>query len=158
MHTIRIIEREMTDTEFARMNAGFDEHTREQNNPVQTSERFGFVVMDGETFIGCASGLTYKNGDTYNGWFYLTDLFIEKAYRGQGLGKAILSLLEERVAALGITHFWTFTAGYEAPGFYQKQGYRVLFEQGNWYATGHSRVALQKTRMPDNWPGEGNAG
>jgi len=146
MSAISLIEREMTDAEFARMNAGFDEHTQEHGNPLGTSDRYGFVALDGAVFIGCASGLTYKNGETYNGWFYLTDLFVEKSYRGQGLGAKLLRKLEERVAALGVTNFWTITAGYEAPGFYQKQGYQIIFEQENWYATGHSRVALRKTR------------
>lgn len=149
MDTINLVEREMTDAEFARMNAGFDEHTREQGNPLETSERHGFVALGGENFVGCASGLAYKVGDTYNGWFYLTDLFVEKAHRGQGLGAELLQRLEDKVAALGVTNFWTFTAGYEAPGFYQKQGYQIIFEQANWYATGHSRVALSKTRGPE---------
>ena len=127
------------------MNAGFDEHTREQGNPLETSVRYGFVAMDEEKFIGCSSGLAYKMGDTYNGWFYLTDLFVEKSYRGHGLGRTLLRSLEDRVAALEVTNFWTFTAGYEAPGFYQKQGYKIIFEQVDWYATGHSRVALSKT-------------
>lgn len=148
MATIRFQERAMTEAEFARMNAGFVENTLENDNPVQTSERYTFVALDADSFIGCASGLTYKNGIVYNGWFYLTDLFIESPYRGQGLGASILRTLEERMVALGITHFWTFTAGYEAPGFYQKQGYQVLFEQENWYFTGHSRVALRKTIAP----------
>lgn len=145
MSAIHLQEREMTDAEFARMNAGFDEHTIEHGNPIESSERHGFVALDGETFIGCSSGLAHKNGSVYNGWFYLTDLFVEKSYRGQGLGAAILRRLEDRVAALGVRHIWTFTAGYEAPGFYLKQGYTVVFEQENWYATGHSRVALRKT-------------
>lgn len=145
MKIIQIDEREMTEAEFARMNAGFDEHTLEFGNPIQTSERHGFVVTDGETFIGCASGLAYKNGADFSGWFYLTDLFIEKEYRGRGLGAEILAKLEEKAAALGVTTIWTETAGYEAPGFYIKQGYSVIYEQENWYATGHSRVALRKT-------------
>lgn len=144
MDAISLVEREMTDAEFARMNAGFDEHTVEHGNPVQTSDRHGFVVLDGDRFIGCASGLTHKNGARYNGWFSLTDLFIEKPYRGRGLGAAILRRLEDRVAALGVYNFWTFTAGYEAPGFYQKQGYEIAFVQEGWYASGHSRVALRK--------------
>jgi GNAT superfamily N-acetyltransferase len=144
MQTIQIQEREMTDAEFARMNAGFDEHTIEHGNPLQTSERFGFVALDGETFIGCVSGLADKEGDVYNKWFYLSDLFVEKAYRGQGLGAVLLRKLEERVAALGIRHIWTWTAGYEAPGFYLKQGYIIFTEQEDWYATGHSRVGLRK--------------
>jgi ribosomal protein S18 acetylase RimI-like enzyme len=141
---IQFVEREMTEAELARENAGFDEHTLEHGNPIQTSERYTVVVLDGPTFIGCASGLAYKNGDDYNGWFYLTDLFVEKAYRRQGLGAALLSKLEARIAARGIRHIWTMTAGYEAPGFYRKQGYEVIFEHENWYATGHSQVGLQK--------------
>ena len=141
---IHIQERVMTDAEFARMNAGFDEHGIEHGNPTESSGRYGFVAPDGERFIGCASGLAYKNRADYNGWFYLTDLFIEKPYRGQGWGAAILRKLEARVAVLGVRHIRTETAGYEAPGFYQKQGYTVIFEQENWYATGHSRVGLQK--------------
>ena len=38
------------------------------------------------------------------------------------------------------------TASYEAPGFYRKQGYSIALEQENYYATGHSRVMLRKTR------------
>ncbi len=142
---IGFFEREMTEAEFARMNAGFDEHTIEHHNPIQTSERHGFVVTDGDLFVGCSSGLAYKNGADYNGWFYLSDLFVEKAYRGQGIGATLLAKLEEKVASLGVQHIWTETAGYEAPGFYLRQGYSVLYEQENWYATGHHRVILRKT-------------
>ncbi len=138
----------MTDAEFARMNAGFDEHTAEHGNPVEAPERHGFVVMEGERFVGCSSGLAYKFDNTYNNWFYLTDLFIEKAYRGQGLGAQVLKSLEERVSALGIGNIWTWTAGYEAPEFYKKQGYEVFCELENCYATGHSRVALRKALRP----------
>lgn len=52
MTTIHFIERAMTEAEFARMNAGFDEHTIEHGNPVQTSERYGFVALDSDIFVG----------------------------------------------------------------------------------------------------------
>ncbi len=54
-------------------------------------------------------------------------------------------MLEERVTALGVMNIWTVTAGYEAPGFYRKQGYTIIFEQENWYAAGHSQITLRKT-------------
>lgn len=144
MTNITIVAREMTDAEFARMNAGFDEHTVEQGNPIEVPERHGFVVLEGDRFVGCSSGLAYKNGDTYNNWFYLTDLFVEKTDRGRGLGATLLRRLEERVSGLGVKNIWTWTAGYEAPGFYQKQGYQVFCEMENCYAAGHSRIALRK--------------
>jgi GNAT superfamily N-acetyltransferase len=145
MGTIQFFEREMTAAEFARMNAGFDEHTIEHGNPIQSFDRYGFVAVAGEDFIGCASGLAYKNGTAYSGWFYLTDLFIEKPCRGQGLGASILRRLEDRVAALGVRSIWTWTAGYEALEFYKRQGYRVFCELEDWYATGDSKVGLRKS-------------
>ncbi|MFN2286534.1 MAG: GNAT family N-acetyltransferase [Anaerolineae bacterium] len=144
MSTISIIEREMTSVEFARMNAGFDENTIDNGVAIQSSERMGFVALDGDEFVGCVSGLAYKNGDAYSGWFFLTDMFVEKAYRGQGLGAKLLTALEDKILARGIDKVWTWTAGYEGPGFYKKQGYTVFAELENWYSSGHSRVAVRK--------------
>lgn len=143
MTSINIFEREMTEAEFASINAGFDEQTIEYGNPIETSERFGFVVMDGQKFIGCSSGLVYKHDNGYSKWFYITDLFIERTYRKQGLGATILRKLEERAAALGVKNIWTWTA-YEGPGFYKKQGYEIFCELEDWYSSGHSRVGVRK--------------
>ena len=144
MNEITLIEREMTEDELARMNAGFDEHARDHGVEIQDSDRYGYGALDGESFIGCSSGLAYKNGETYNGWFYLTDLFVEKAYRSRGIGSALLEALEATVAQQGARKIWTWTAGYEAPAFYRKQGYEVFAELENWYSNGASRVALRK--------------
>jgi GNAT superfamily N-acetyltransferase len=143
-----IVEREMTKAAVARMKAGFDEYAIEHGNPKETSERFGFIAMDREKFVGCSSGLAYRKAIGYGNWFYLTDLFIEKPFRGQGLGAELLRKLEEQVASLGIGNIWTWTAGYEAPGFYKKQGYEVFCEMDNWYSSGHSRVGLRKALVP----------
>jgi GNAT superfamily N-acetyltransferase len=145
MDNISFFERDLTDAEFAQVNAGFDEHTVENGNPIEVAERHTIVVMDGESFVGSATGLAYKGSIAYNEWFYLSDLFIQKSYRGQGLGAAVLAKLEFRVATLGIKNMWTWTAGYEAPGFYKKQGYQVFCELENWYFTGHSRFGFRKT-------------
>ena len=56
----------------------------------------------------------------------------------------MLARLEQRVTALGLRHIWTWTAGYEAPGFYKRQGYEVFAELEDWYLSGHSRVGLRK--------------
>jgi GNAT superfamily N-acetyltransferase len=144
MSEISIVEREMTPAELERMNAGFDENTTDNGVAIQSSERMGFVALDGDDFIGCVSGLAYKNGDVYSGWFYLTDLFVEKAYREQGLGVKLLKALENKILAYGIDKIWTWTAGYEGPGFYNKQGYTVFAEMENWYSTSHSRVGVRK--------------
>ena len=144
MKKIRIIERDMTDIEFSQMNSGFKDYELLHNGMIQTSDRIGFVLLDGNKFIGCSSGLAYKNGDIYNNWCTLTDLFIEKEYRRQGLGRKVLQKLEEKLNSLGIHKIWTWTAGYEAPDFYKKQGYEVFCELEKYYFNGHSRIGLRK--------------
>lgn len=137
--------RDMTDEEYKRDQVAFDEHGLEFDNPPQKQERFGFVAKDDHMFIGCSSGLAEKDGNTYGKYFYLSDLFVEKEYRKQGLGKKLLFMLEEKIKPLGIQFVWTWTAGYEAPGFYKKHGYTVFFSFENYYPSGHARVGLIKT-------------
>ena len=140
MNAIVIVEREITKEELDRMHAGFDEHSMEHGNPPHQSVRHGFVALASETFVGCSSGLTNNNGR----WFYLTDLFVEKPFRKLGVGTAILRRLEQKAESLGVQRIWTWTAGYEAPGFYRKQGYEVFCEMENYYPSGHSRMGLWK--------------
>ena len=144
MSKINIIDREMTSEELAQMRSGFDQNTLEHGVEIQDSDRYGFVAMRGERFIGCSSGLAYKNGDKYSGWFYLNDLFVEKEYRKQGLGAALLTMLEEKVASVGVRNTWTWTAGYEAWAFYIKVGYEIFAEMEDWYSDGSSRIGLRK--------------
>ena len=146
MSRVTMVERDMTDEEFSRANAAFREHSLEHGNPVEVAERFGFVVLDDNRFVGCSSGLAYREGagGDYCSWFYLSDLLIERDYRGRGLGAAVLHRLESRVAGLGMAVIWTWTAGYDGQGFYERHGYTVFGEQENYYVSGHSRVAMRK--------------
>ena len=144
MNAIRLCNREITSEEYTQVKSGFDQHTLEQGVVVQHADRFTRVAESDDRFIGCASGLAYFNAQQYANWFYLTDLFVEKSYRHQGLGSALLQSLEEQVTSLGIGHIWTWTAGYEAPGFYHKMGYRIFMEMAGWYSDGSSRVGLSK--------------
>ncbi|MDP1722442.1 MAG: GNAT family N-acetyltransferase [Candidatus Gottesmanbacteria bacterium] len=144
MNTISFIDREMTTDEFNQMNKGFDEHTVEYHNPIEIPERHGFVAMNGDKFIGSVSGLAYKHDTKYSPYFYLSDLFVEKSYRKSGVGSELLEKLEAKIISLGITNIWTWTAGYEAPEFYLKQGYKIFAEMEHWYDSGHSRVGFRK--------------
>jgi GNAT superfamily N-acetyltransferase len=112
MSMITLVEREMTEAEFSCMNAGFAEHAMEHGNPIHHSQRYTFVVMDGELFAGCASGLTNDNGQ----WLILTNLLVEPSYRVQGVGATVLAKLEEKAAAHGVRNMWRWTAAYEAAG------------------------------------------
>ncbi|UHG93837.1 GNAT family N-acetyltransferase [Spirosoma oryzicola] len=137
---LQIVERDITPRELERMNAGFIEHGLEHGVEPFTQTRYGYALVDEERFVGCISGLT--NSDT---WFYITDLWLEKPYRGRGTGGTLMNLLEHKLRQLGIQYVYTWTAGYEAPPFYLKQGYEIFCEQENFYPTGHSRVGFRKS-------------
>ena len=138
MNKTMITERDVTKEELERVRVGFVEHQAEYGIPETWQQRHGFVVMDSDKFVGCVSGLTDNN------WFYISDLWLEKAYRRQGLGAALLRKLEAKVVSLGIRHIYTWTAAYEAPDFYKKQEYKVFCELENWFVTGHSRIGFRK--------------
>jgi len=55
MKKIRFLERDMTDIEFSQMNKGFNDYELMHTGVNQTSERLGFVILDGTKFIGCSS-------------------------------------------------------------------------------------------------------
>ncbi len=144
MSQLSIVKREISQTELNRIHAGFDEHALEMGVKIQRSKRFTYTALDQGKFIGCSSGLAYLNGEEFNGWFYLTDLYVEREYRTQGLGARLLRALEKEISSVGVSDIWTWTAGYEAPGFYLKQGYHIFSEMENWYSDGSSRVGLKR--------------
>ncbi len=144
IHKINIINRAMTPEETKRMDLGFEELSIEEGVALESSERISLVALEGSTFIGGASGLAFKNGDTFSGWFLLKELFVEKAYRSKGLGAKLLKATEAQAASIGVKHIWLWTSGEKALRFYHRHAYQKFTEMKNWYSDGSSRVGLRK--------------
>jgi GNAT superfamily N-acetyltransferase len=138
------IERPMKEEEYTQLLRGFEEHAQEFNNPGEKAQRMGFVALKDGEFIGASSGLAYHSVQGYAPYFYISDLYVEKAYRRQGLGQQLLVALESKLKPLGIRYIWTWTAGYEGKDFYLQQGYTIFAELENWYLSKHSRFGLRK--------------
>lgn len=141
---IKFEYRDMSEAEFKREQAAFDEHSLEFGNSPDKQERLGFVATKDGKFVGASSGLIQKDNDQLGIYFYLSDLLVEKTYRKQGYGKKLLELLEAKVKSLGAKYIWTWTAAYEAETFYIKLGYEVFTRFENFYSSGHARVGLMK--------------
>lgn len=122
MNDINIVNRELTLQEVAQVNSGFDALSIEEGIELEHTERISFAAMNGNNLIGCSSGLAHKNGAKYSGWFYLTDLFVDKEFRDQGLGTILLKALEEKTKTMGIQNIWLWTSGSPSLRFYDRHG------------------------------------
>ena len=85
---------------------------------------------------GIDIGLALKNdqGQVFGGIFcytflyclYIDDLWIDERCRGMGYGKALLAEAERIARELGCSFAHTCTFSFQAPDFYQRNGYQIF--------------------------------
>jgi GNAT superfamily N-acetyltransferase len=85
---------------------------------------------------GIDIGLGLKNGQgqVFGGIFcytflyclYIDDLWIDERCRGMGYGKALLVEAERIARELGCSFAHTCTFSFQAPDFYQRNGYQIF--------------------------------
>jgi predicted N-acetyltransferase YhbS len=148
MSDVTIHERDVTTSEGDLMSRGIKDHAAGHGDLRGHRLEVSFVAMDGDAWVGVASGWVPVQGGIHGDWFYLAELFVEAQYRGRGIGAELLRRMEQRVSALEIRNVWIWTAGYEAPDFYRRQGYSVYAEMQDSYTSGHARVGLSKRLAP----------
>jgi ribosomal protein S18 acetylase RimI-like enzyme len=82
-------------------------------------------------------------GDTHLGWLFVQWFWIDEKYRGKGFGQRLLGMAEEEARKRGARNVYLDTFSFQAPGFYQKLGYRE-FGRLNDYPAGHYRAWMTK--------------
>ena len=87
----------------------------------------------------CA-GLT---GHTWGGYCEVRYLWVRDSERGRGLGRALLAAAEREVLSRGCDRVILSSHSFQAPGFYQKQGYTIV-GTAEGCPKGHAAVYLQK--------------
>lgn len=55
-------------------------------------------------------------------------LYVEPAFRGTGLGRQLMEQVENQAADDGMKRVFLNTYSFQAPGFYEKLGYRPVLE------------------------------
>ncbi len=87
---------------------------------VRKSETFSVVIKDqNEKLLGCVMVSFLWNGMS------IQSLWVDDAVRGQGLGKKLMAMAEEEGVKRGCTIAYTDTFTWQAPGFYEKLGYKI---------------------------------
>jgi N-acetylglutamate synthase-like GNAT family acetyltransferase len=98
----------------------------------------GFVIRDRTGRIaGVAAGYTWA------GTAELKQMWIDDAWRGRGHGHALLAAFETEARCRGARRVWVASYDFQAPGFYEKAGYRRIAELDGW-PEGHTNVILCK--------------
>lgn len=83
-------------------------------------------------------------GHTSLGLFFLDLFYLPEELRGGGLGARIMAQAEDEARRRGCTAAFVYTVTFQAPGFYEKYGYR-RFGEIACPPDGATRIFLAKT-------------
>jgi len=106
---------------------------------------FAFLIRDNpdEIIAGC-------NGSVIYGSIYTDQLWVDKAYRNQGLGYKLMDAVHAFGIEAGCAFATASTMDFQnAEGFYQKLGYEVDFER-NGYMNNSACLFLKKKLKPQD--------
>jgi len=80
----------------------------------------------------------------YYGWLFVELLFVPEVMRGQQLGARLLAQAEQWAKEQSCVGIWLDTFSFQAPGFYEKQGYSVFGRLERYPPDTHDRIFLRK--------------
>ncbi len=81
--------------------------------------------------------------ETYWGWLFINVMWVQKDLRGKGYGEKLLKKAEEEALKRGVKHAYLDTFSFQAPGFYEKNGYSIFGKLPD-FPPGHERYFYQK--------------
>ena len=78
-------------------------------------------------------------GESYYDWLFINFLIVPDKFRKCGIGSALMKKAEEIAANRGCLGIRLDTFSFQAPGFYEKLGYRIYGRLVN-HPKGHERI------------------
>ncbi|MCP8462621.1 GNAT family N-acetyltransferase [Pseudomonas sp. ZM23] len=82
-------------------------------------------------------------GHSGMGWLYIDYLWLQSGLRGEGLGAELIARAEDEARRRGCLGVFLYTYSFQAPGFYEKQGFEVMGILED-CPPGHQRIYLKK--------------
>jgi ribosomal protein S18 acetylase RimI-like enzyme len=117
---------------------GISAADQSKNIPSRNMRHLGIYIRDEQNNI--IAGLTAK---TRWNWFYVDLLWVSEALKGTGAGKALLTEAEQKAKAMGCDKMGLDTFSFQARGFYEKMGFKVIATWPN-YPEDHENYFLEK--------------
>ena len=82
-----------------------------------------YLMMDGDKTVGCSGLITNDFISRMDLYPWICALFVEKEYRGRGLGALLIEKAESDAREGGFTHAYLCT---DHIGYYEKYGYEFI--------------------------------
>lgn len=82
-------------------------------------------------------------GKVFFNWLDAELVWVEKAFRGSGIGRHVLQIAEQTGRNWSLTGIYLRTQSWQAPGFYRKLGFEQFAEFDN-FPPGHKRLGCRK--------------
>lgn len=86
-------------------------------------------------------------GNTWGGTCELRQLWVEESRRHNGIGTKLLQAAEQEAARRGCTQIVLMTFSFQAPGFYEKNGFTVVARIDD-HPSGHRNLLMHKVLAP----------
>jgi len=135
----QVVVTDQDNTEAERtIETGLAEYNREMAGYADTRPLSAYVrdTASGQMIGGLV-------GRTSLGLFFIDLIFLPKELRGNRLGSEIMEAAEDEARKRGCTTAVLYTITFQAPGFYERQGYRVL-GRIECPPPGHTRICMTK--------------
>ena len=87
-----------------------------------------FVALDNNNNNNFAGGIQVSITEDS---MYINRLVVSEDYRGNQIGTNLMNIIEDKARTLGIYSISTGTVEFQARGFYEKQGFRVVMIKEN---------------------------
>lgn len=120
------------------LSAGLEIHTKKSSSPPFRKNRINWLVFeDNDQLVGVLTS------DVLWDWIYVDELWVDKDYRGRGIGKQLMDKAEKYAISHEMTGLWLWTQDWQAPKFYEQLGFKE-FTRFDDFPKGHCRIGLRK--------------
>jgi GNAT superfamily N-acetyltransferase len=135
--SIRVDDQTRTERALKLARACLAQHTESANGISADGKPFSVLAFMDQRIIGGLMGKVFWN------WLYADLVWVEKDFRGRGIGGDVMNAAEQHARGMKLTGIYLWTETWQAPVFYQKLGYTQFVEFKD-FPPGYSRFGFRK--------------